>query len=72
MNYLIKHTLTPFSRPETIAGITELTEAAFTEALNALPAHKAAVVLFETDFDNPGFADAFTAKGGIYSVEPAE
>lgn len=72
MSYLIKHTLTPFSEPETIAEVTELTEAAVAEALNAIPAHKSVVVLFEDDFDNPGFADVFTAKGETYSVEPAE
>lgn len=72
MNYLIKHTSHPLANPETISEVTELTEAAVAEALNAIPAHKAVVVLFGTDSDHPGYADVFTARGEIYSVEPAE
>jgi len=70
MNYLIKHHLTPL-RLETISKVNDLTESAVADALNAIPAHKAVVVHFEHDADHPGYADIFTAKGEIYSVEPA-
>ena len=71
MSYVVKHTFSPTAEPEVITEIQDLTESAFTKALDALPTHRATVVAFELDPDNHGYGDAFTARGEIYSIEPA-
>lgn len=68
----IKHTYSPLSSPKVITSIDELTAEAFLKAINEIATHKCdEVVAFEVDEDNEGFADAFTSRGEIYSIERA-
>ena len=71
MQYKITHSLSPYVKPETVATMDELTSAALVAALVPLPAHAGDVLHFELDADHPGFADAFTDRGEVYSIEPA-